>query len=238
MKFEMTISWIELISSRLYRQKIAFVVLLIFRYVFVVRLVRDLIAWHDCSNQLFHQKLHLQNAWTRHDTELFSNQLYHQKNCIVVLLIVRYFLAVRLVRNSIIHSWLCDDVVILTWLFSSQLFYQMNCIYKTFERVTISTTIRVNCIVKKFASVCRRLRYVFAVWFDHNLLSMSMCFDWYMNSKLLFLTKLFFFNHYFVKKRDTKNVNASTLYHDLNDKFVIWLFRILNFAYSTTSRES
>ena len=52
---------------------------------------------------------------------------------------------------------------------------------------------RVNCIVRKFASVCRRFRYVFAVWFDHDLLSISMCSDWYMNSRFLFLTKIFFF---------------------------------------------
>ena len=39
---------------------------------------------------------------TRHDIDLFSNRLYRQKNCIVVLLIFKYVFVVRFVRNLII----------------------------------------------------------------------------------------------------------------------------------------
>ena len=62
-------------------KKTVFVVLLIFKYLLDVRHVRDLITRHDCSSQLFHQKLHLQNV-ERVATYDCSNQLYRQKDCV------------------------------------------------------------------------------------------------------------------------------------------------------------
>ena len=71
---------------------------------------------HDYSNQLFYQKkLHLQNVCTRHDIRLFSNRLYYQENCIVVLLIFRYVFVARFVRIIIVcdYSWLDHFFVII-----------------------------------------------------------------------------------------------------------------------------
>ena len=48
---------------------------------------------------------------------------------------------------------------------SNQLFHQMNCIYRISENVTISIITQVKCIVRKFAFVCHRLRYVFVARF-------------------------------------------------------------------------
>ena len=104
-------------------KKIEFVMLLIFRYVFVIwfdlNLLHDLfviikrlscrdiditisvnwfVKWIIFAKNVRHR--------TRHDIRLFSNQLYHQKDYIVVLLIFKYFFAIRFVRDSIVYLWL------------------------------------------------------------------------------------------------------------------------------------
>ena len=79
---------------------------------------------HDYSSQLFYQKkLHLQNACTRHDTKLLSNRLYHQKDCIVVLLIFKYVFVVRFVRVMFVcdYSWL-DHFFVIIFLSMSMYF--------------------------------------------------------------------------------------------------------------------
>ena len=43
---------------------------------------------------------------TRHDIKLFSNQLYHRETVFVVLLIFRYFLVIRFVRDLFVYYWL------------------------------------------------------------------------------------------------------------------------------------
>ena len=105
------------------------------------------------------KRLHLQNAWTRHNTRLFSNRLYHQKDCIAMLLIFKYLFAVWFDR---------DLIAILTWLFSNQLFYQMNCICRAIDF---------------------QIRFSWTICSLFDFLSMSMFYDWYVNST----SEIFFF---------------------------------------------
>ena len=154
-------------------------------------------------------------CWTRHDIELFSNQLYYQKIAFVVRLIIRYFFAIRLVRDLITRH----DC-------SNQLFHQMNCIYKTLN-ASRHMIVRINCIVKKIVFVVLLIfKYVFAVWFDRDLLynlfltsdyflSMSMFYKWYVN----FNNEIFFFFLVWIF-----SVNKTTFWIQSYNKFISWIF--------------
>ena len=112
---------IELFSSRLYHQKIAFVVLLIFKYFFVVRHVRNSIIWHDCSNQLFHQMNCIYKTLNASRHMIIRINCIVKKIAFVVLLIFKYVFVERFVRYLIFCQ--CRYFMIDTWIQLTKLFF-------------------------------------------------------------------------------------------------------------------
>ena len=146
-----------LFSSQLFRQRnyicstlnASWYWILIFKYVSLHSLIKNWSLIRDCRTSIVSdmtirvsclvKKIISAERWTRHDTELLSSQLYHQKTAFVVLLIFRYLFAARLSRDLITYSCLqnVDRVAILTW--------------KILEDVTISMTARISCSIKWIA---------------------------------------------------------------------------------------
>ena len=158
-------------------------------------------SWRDYSNQLFCQENYICRHWTRHDTELLSNRLYHSKIAFAVLLIFRYLFVVWFDRDL---TWLFESIVSSTELHLQNFWTRHDTVW-LFQSIVSSKRLHMRCYWLSDTSSLYDLIVICCTTCLWSMIISCQCrclISWYVNLAKFWRSSLFSFSLNSLREQD------------------------------------